>query len=59
VSSFVPLSSWIIKDTNLRPFAILGEIQSSLDNKTINGLGRLSGGDFELEMLTEETSSYK
>ena len=59
ISSFVPLSNWIIKDTNLRPFAILGEIQASLDNKTINGLGRLSGGDFELNMLTEETSGYK
>jgi hypothetical protein len=26
VEIFVPLSSWIIKNTNLRPFAILGEI---------------------------------
>jgi hypothetical protein len=59
VSVFVPLTNWIIKDTNLRPFAILGELQSSLDGKTINGLGRLSGGDFDLKLLTEEMSCYE
>lgn len=59
ISVFVPLTNWIIKDTNLRPFAILGELQSSLDGKTINGLGRLSGGDFELKLLTEEMSCYE
>jgi hypothetical protein len=48
VDVFVPLTQWIIKDTNLRPFAILGKIQESLDGKTINGLGKLSGGDFDL-----------
>ena len=59
VSVFVPLTNWIIKDTNLRPFAILGELQSSLDGKVINGLGRLSGGDFDLKLLTEEMSCYE
>lgn len=59
ISVFVPLTNWIIKDTNLRPFAILGQIQSSLDGKVINGLGRLSGGDFELKLLTEEMSCYE
>jgi hypothetical protein len=59
VSVFVPLTNWIIKDTNLRPFAILGELQSSLDGKIINGLGRLSGGDFDLKLLTEEMSCYE
>jgi hypothetical protein len=59
VSIFTPLTNWIIKDTNLRPFAILGQTQASLDGKTINGLGRLSGGDFELKMLTEEISCYE
>lgn len=56
---FVPLTNWIIKDSNLRPFAILGRVQSSLDGKTINGLGRLSGGDFEMTLLTEEMSCYE
>ena len=59
ISVFVPLTNWIIKDTNLRPFAILSEIQSSLDGKVINGLGRLSGGDFDLKILTEEMSCYE
>ena len=56
---FVPLTQWIIKGTNLRPFAILGEIEESLDGKMIEGLGKMSGGNFELNFLTEEISSYK
>lgn len=59
VESFVPLTSWIIKDDNLRPFAIMGEIQKSLDGKTINGLGKMVGGDFALNFLTEELSAYE
>ena len=35
VEIFVPLTQWIIKGTNLRPFAILGEIEESLDGKMI------------------------
>lgn len=52
------LDQWIIKDSNLRPFAILGELQKSLEGKVINGLGTLGGGDFELSWLTEEASCY-
>lgn len=59
VDVFVPLIQWVIKDSNLRPFAILGQIQESLEGKTINGLGKLSGGDFELVALTDETSCYR
>lgn len=59
VDVFVPLTQWIIKDSNLRPFAILGQIQESLEGKTINGLGKLSGGDFELALMTDEMSVYK
>ena len=53
-----PLEQWIIKDSNLRPFAILGEIQSSLNGKTINGLGKIEGGDFRLSSLTDKMSVY-
>jgi hypothetical protein len=35
IEIFVPMTQWIIKDTNLRPFAIMGEIQKSLDGKKI------------------------
>ena len=59
IEVFVPLTQWIIKDVQLRPFAILGEIQKSLDKKTINGLGKLVGGDFDLNFLTEEISAYE
>ena len=59
IESFVPLTQWIIKGTNLRPFAIMGEIQKSLNEKTINGLGKMIGGDFDLNFLTEEISAYE
>lgn len=55
---FVPLTQWFIKDENLRPFKILGEIEKSLNGKTINGLGKMSGGDFDLNFLTEEICCY-
>lgn len=59
VEVFVPLTQWLIKDSNLRPFAILGEVQESLNNKTINGLGKMQGGDFDLNFLTEEIGCYE
>ena len=59
IETFVPMTQWIIKGTNLRPFAIMGEIQKSLDGKKIEGLGKMSGGDFDLNFLTEEISAYE
>lgn len=59
IEVFVPLEQWIIKNIQLRPFAILGEIQKSLNDKTINGLGRMKGGNFDLNFLTEEISCYE
>lgn len=59
VETFVPLTQWFIKDSNLRPFAILGEIEQSLQGKEVNGLGTISGGDFTLNFLTEEIISYE
>ena len=59
VDVYTPLTQWIIKDTNLRPFATLGEIQSSLNGKTVNGLGKLKCGDFSLALITEDVSCYK
>ena len=58
IDVIVPLSTWIIKDSNLRPFAILGQIQESLDGKIINKLGKLDGGDFDLVDITQENSIY-
>lgn len=59
IEIFVPMTTWIIKDTNLRPFAILGEIEKSLRGKSVNGLGKLEGGDFELSFLTKEMGVYE
>lgn len=59
VEVFVPMSQWIIKNSNLRPFAILGEIEESLEGKTVNGLGRIDGGDFDFKFLTEEVGIYE
>lgn len=59
IETFVPVTQWIIKDTNLRPFKIMGEIQKSLNGKTINGLGKMYGGDFTINYITDEMTSYK
>lgn len=59
IEVFVPMTAWIFKNTNLRPFAILGEIQKSLEGKKINGLGKIEGGDFELSFLTKEMGVYQ
>ena len=56
---FVPMTQWIIKDTNLRPFKIMGELQKSLVGKSINGLGKIHGGSFSFNYSTDETSCYK
>jgi hypothetical protein len=59
IEVFVPMTAWIFKNTNLRPFAILGEIEKSLQGKSINGLGKIEGGDFDLSFLTKEMSCYQ
>lgn len=59
LDSYVPTSAWIFKNTNLRPFAILGEIENSLRGKTINGLGKMQGGDFTVKLLTKEMGVYR
>lgn len=59
IEVFVPLTQWFIKDSNLRPFAIMGEIHKSLNNKTIDGLGKMVGGDFSINFLTDEISCYE
>ena len=58
IEVFVPMTQWIIKDSNLRPFAIMGEIQKSLRGKKIEGLGKMEGGDFDLDFLSEEMTAY-
>ena len=59
IEVFVPMTAWIFKNTNLRPFAILGEIENSLQGKSVNGLGKIEGGDFDLSFLTKEMGCYQ
>lgn len=59
IEVFVPLTQWFIKDSNLRPFAIMSEIHKSLNNKVIDGLGKMVGGDFQINFLTDEIGSYE
>lgn len=49
----------MIKNSNLRPFAVMGEIHKSLNNKTIDGLGKMVGGDLQINFLTDEISCYE
>ena len=55
---YVPQTQWIIKSDNLRPYLILGELQNSLEDKNINGLGTINCSDFVLNMVSEQMTSY-
>lgn len=59
IEVFVPMTQWIIKSSNLRPFSIMGQIQKSLSGKIIDGMGKVSGGDFQINFLTDEISCYE
>ena len=59
IEVFVPLTQWFIKSENLRPYLIMGEIQESLEGKTINGMGKIEGGDFDFNYLTTEMSCFE
>ena len=56
---YVPLDNWIINDSQLRPFAIMSEIQKCLDNKQIKGLGRLKLEEFSTDLITDEMAAYR
>lgn len=54
----VPNNQWAIKGDNLRPYMIMGEIQKTLENKTINGLGTIRGSGFATNYITSEITCY-
>jgi len=56
---YIPLTEWIINDENLRPFLIMSEIEQSLKNKRINGIGVMKYNGFDLNLLTNTMSCYK
>lgn len=55
---YVPQVSWIIKNSNFRMFAIMGEIQKTLNKKIINGIGRFNCGSFNLNFVSPEVVCY-
>lgn len=55
---YVPLSSWIIEGDSLRPFSIMNEVEKSIKDKKIDGIGKLNYKSFELNILTDEMSCY-
>lgn len=59
IEVFVPITQWILKSDNMRPFLIMGEILESLDGKKIEGLGNLTALNFSINFLTEEMSCYE
>ena len=56
---YTVLDTWVINDTSLRPFLIMSEVENSLKDKRINGIGKIKYLDFELELLTDKISCYK
>ena len=56
---YTPLREWLINDINLRPFAIISEIEKTLKGKRIESLGTLKYHGFELDLLTADMSGYK
>lgn len=53
------LDTWIINDENLRPFMIMSEIEKSLKDKRVNGIGKILYSGFELTTLTDKISCYQ
>ena len=58
IETFVPMTQWIIKDTNLRPFAIMGYIDGILNNSKLTGIGTLNFLSAKELVLNEEFSGY-
>ena len=58
IEVYVPITQWFIKSSNLRPFAIMGAVQESLNQKIINGMGRMVGGDFNYSFTTDEVTCF-
>ena len=58
VEVYVPNTQWFVKSDNLRPFIIMGEVQKTLEGKSINGMGRIIGGDFALNFIADDVVCY-
>lgn len=59
IEIFTPHTAWMIKGEQLRPFAVMGELQKSLKGKRVQGMGALEGGGFDFTISTNEVSCYE
>ena len=55
---YTPLREWQLNDINLRPFLIISEIEKSLKNKRIEGLGTLKYLGWESKLFTDSYSVH-
>ena len=58
IAIYCPFKEWLIAGDTIRPFAIMSEIRKSLQDKRINGLGKIIYQGFDLSTLTEEMGAY-
>ena len=56
---YTVLDTWVINNENLRPFLVMSEIEKSLKDKRINGIGTMKYEGFELTTLTDKLSCYQ
>lgn len=56
---YVPIREWQLNDVNLRPFLIISEIEKSLKDKKVEGLGRLKYSGWDNEFTTDAFSCHK
>lgn len=56
---YTPINEWIINGDDLRPFLIMSEIEESLNGKVIDGIGKLSSTGFDLDLITDEMTTYR
>ena len=56
---YTVLDTWVMNDESLRPFSVMSEIEKSLKDKRINGIGTMRYQGFELSTLTDKISCYQ
>ena len=56
---YTTLDTWIINNTSLRPFMIMSEVETSLKDKRMNGIGVIEYENFTLSTLTDKVSCYQ
>ena len=56
---YTTLDTWVVNDKSLRPFMIMSEIETSLKDKRMNGIGTMRYENFELTTLTDKISCYQ